>query len=122
MALKDRLQLLTTPEKVDQFLKRHPDSAIFKAGACHKTDEAFRHVHAVLDPREDVPVGLIQVVEARPASNHVETLTGITHESPQLIVFRDGKAVFGKDNWDITPEAIQDVLRQHFAAVPQGRP
>jgi bacillithiol system protein YtxJ len=121
VALRDRMQLLTTPEKVDEFLKQHPDSAIFKAGTCHKTDEVLRRVQPLLDARDDLPMGFIRVVEYRPASNHVAALTGITHESPQLILFRDGRAVFDKDNWDITPDALQDALRQHFAGVPQGR-
>jgi len=51
-------------------------------------------------------------MEARPASNHVASLTGIVHESPQLILFRDGKAVFDRDNWDITAEAVAEGLQQ----------
>ena len=121
MALRDRMQILTTPEKVDDFLKRHPDSAIFKAGTCHKTDEVLRQVQTILESREELPIGFIRVVESRPASNHVATLTGITHESPQLILFRDGRAIFDRDNWDITPEALQEALRQHFAAVPASQ-
>jgi bacillithiol system protein YtxJ len=121
VALKDRLQNLTTPQAVDEFLRGNPAAAIFKAGTCHKTDEVFRQVYGLLDAREDVPVGFIRVVEARPASNHVAELTGITHESPQLILFRDGKAVFDRDNWDITADSLEEALRQHFAAAPQGR-
>lgn len=82
MALKDRMQLLTTPAQVDEFLKKNPSSALFKAGTCHKTPETFRAVEEQLGPREDLPIGIVRVVEARPASNHIETLTGIRHESP----------------------------------------
>jgi bacillithiol system protein YtxJ len=57
------------------------------------------------------------VVEARPASNHVATRTGITHESPQIIFFKDGKAVFDRDNWDITGEAVAEALESHFIRV-----
>ena len=46
MALKDRMQLLTTPETVDHSWPAPGFRAIFKAGACHKTDAAFRHVQA----------------------------------------------------------------------------
>jgi bacillithiol system protein YtxJ len=122
VALKDRMQLLTTPAKVDEFLARNPDAALFKAGTCHKTDEVLRHVHLLLDAREDLPFGVIRVVEARPASNHVAVLTGIIHESPQLILFRQGKPVFDRDNWGITPESLQEALQQHFTPVLPGRP
>ena len=115
MSLKDRIQFLTTAEAVDSFLSAHPDSALFKVGMCHKTSETFAHVEKELGPREDLPLGLIRVIESRPASNHVAQLTGIPHESPQLILFRDGKPVFDRDNWDITAEDIQAALHEHFA-------
>src|SRR5690606_33390871 len=60
--------------------------------------------------------GVIRVVEARPASNLVTEITGIRHESPQVIVFRDREPVFDIDNWGITPEAL-DV---GFQRVPAG--
>jgi bacillithiol system protein YtxJ len=117
LALKDRMTSLTSPEQVDEFVSRHPACAIFKAGTCHKTPQSFVHVEAHLGPRDDLPVGVIRVVEARPASNRVEEMTGIRHESPQLILFKDGKAVFDRDNWDITDEAVAEGLEEHFPAV-----
>jgi bacillithiol system protein YtxJ len=115
--LKDRIQFLTTPEQVDDFVRRHPACAIFKVGSCHKTDEVFRAVQEQLGPREDLPLALIRVIESRPASNRVAEITGIPHESPQLILFKDGKAVFDRDNWDIEAEAIAQALEADFAPV-----
>lgn len=89
----------------------NPTAAIFKAGACHKTPETFVHIEALLGPREDLRLGIIKVIEARPASNHVAALTGVEHESPQLILFKDGKKVFDRDNWDITAEAVTEGLK-----------
>jgi bacillithiol system protein YtxJ len=117
VSLRERLIPLTTPEQVDQFLKAHPACGIFKAGTCHKTPETFKSVEAHLGDRTDLPVGLIKVVESRPASNHVASLTGVRHESPQLLLFRDGKVVFHRDNWDITDEAVAEGLEEHFPAV-----
>ncbi len=117
MALKDRIHFLTTPEEVDAFLAANAASAIFKAGTCHKTQEVFRAVEHHLDAREDLALGVIRVLEARPASNRVASLTGITHESPQFILFRGGRAVFDRDNWDITDEAVAEGL-QALAGAP----
>lgn len=114
--LKDRVVLLSSPEDVSEFLARFPSSVIFKAGTCHKTMQGFGFVQEKLDPRDDLMCGVIRVVEARPASNLVTELTGIQHESPQVIVFRDGEPVFDVDNWGITPEAL-DV---GFQRVPTG--
>lgn len=115
--LNDRMQLLTTPEEVDEFLRVHPDSAIFKVGVCFKTPEVLVHIQAHLDDREDIPVGCIRVLEDRPASDHVAKITKIRHESPQLIFFRDRKAAFDSDNWDITDQAISEAVQAHFSEV-----
>jgi bacillithiol system protein YtxJ len=117
VTLRDRIEFLKTPEEVDAFLQRNPHSALFKAGTCHKTSETLAHVEALLRPREDLPLGIIRVVEARPASNHVAELTSVRHESPQLFLFKDGKAVFNRDNWDITAEDLRDALESQFARV-----
>lgn len=114
MALKDRIEYLTTPEEVDAFLAKNARAALFKIGICHKTQETFRHIETELGPREDLPLGMIRVIEWRPASNHVEKRTGIVHESPQLILFKNGLPVFDRDNWDITAEDIAGALSEHF--------
>ena len=117
MSLIQRLIPLTTPEQVDEFLGANPECGIFKAGTCHKTQETFTHVDARLRERTDIPIGVIKVVESRPASNHVAALTGVRHESPQLLLFRDGKVLFHRDNWDITDEDLAEGLAAHFPPV-----
>lgn len=114
--LKDRVVLLNDPEAVDEFLRRYPTSLIFKAGTCHKTMQGFGFVQEKLEPRDDLMCGVIRVVEARPASNLVEQRTGVKHESPQVIMFKDGTPVFDLDNWDITPEALE----VGFHSLPRG--
>ncbi len=110
MSLESRIRFLTSPAEVDAFLRDNPTSAIFKAGTCHKTGEVFKSVERHLAPREDLRLGVIRVLEARPASNHVAEKTGVVHESPQLILFREGRPVFDRDNWDITDEAVAEGL------------
>jgi bacillithiol system protein YtxJ len=117
MALKDRTQMLTTPEQVDTFLAQNPSAAIFKAGTCHKTNETFVHVQAHLEKQGDIPLGIIKVVEWRPASNHVAQKTGVQHESPQIFLFKDGRSVFVADNWDISDESMSEGMDTLVAEV-----
>ncbi|MEJ2291876.1 MAG: DUF2847 family protein [Deinococcales bacterium] len=116
--LNDRVVLLTSPEAVEEFLGRFPSSVIFKAGTCHKTMQGFGFLEDRLAGREDLMCGVIRVVEARPASNLVAERTGLRHESPQVILFKDGAPVFEANNWGITPEA----LAAGFERVPEGAP
>lgn len=112
--LRDRVVNLTSPEDVQGFLAENPTSVIFKAGTCHKTMQGFGFLQEKLEPREDLMVGIIRVVEARPASNLVAEMTGIIHHSPQVILFKEGQPVFERNNWDITPEELDE----GFAKVP----
>jgi bacillithiol system protein YtxJ len=47
----------------------------------------------------------------------VAEVAGVVHESPQILLFKEGKAVFDRDNWDITQESIAEALEGHFARV-----
>ena len=117
VTLPERFFPLASPADVDRLLESAEWCAIFKAGTCHKTPTAFEHVQVLLEDRDDLPLGIIRVVEARHASNHVEKLTGVRHESPQLLLFKGGKSVFDRDNWDITAEAVAEGLQSHFVRV-----
>lgn len=108
--MTERIVNLTTPEDVQGFLAENPTSVIFKAGTCHKTMQGWGFLQEQLQGRDDLRVGLIRVVEARAASNLVAQETGITHQSPQVILYRDGEAVFDVDNWNITPDTLTDGL------------
>ena len=106
---------LTTPEEVDAFLAEYPQAAVFKAGTCHKTMQGFGVLETFLQ-RHELPVGFIRVVDWRPASNRVTERTGITHHSPQFILFQNGEPQFEVNNWDITPEALAPVFTAQVPA------
>ncbi len=108
--MHERMYALTTPEEVDAFITENPVAAVFKAGTCHKTMQGWGNIEYFLKDRPDVPVGVIRVVEARPASNRIAERTGIVHQSPQLVVFKNGEAQFDLDNWDITKENLEPRL------------
>ncbi|GAB4228684.1 MAG: DUF2847 family protein [Chlamydiales bacterium] len=117
MTLRDRMFSLTEIEHVDEFLKKYPTGAFFKAGGCHKTMQGFGYVEQALNPRSEIYMGFVWVVEHRPVSNYIAEITQITHQSPQLILMVEGKPVFDVDNWDITPEVLEEALDFHFGPV-----
>ncbi len=116
MSTRDRMYELLTVEEVDEFLKRYPTSAFFKAGGCHKTMQGFGYVETALNSREDIQLACVKVIESRPVSNYIAELTGVVHQSPQFILMVDGKPVYDVDNWDITPEVLEEALTQHLGA------
>ncbi len=58
-------------------------------------------------------VGLIEVQSARELSNEVERRTGVSHETPQVLVFRNGKVVWNASHWHITADAVADAVREN---------
>jgi bacillithiol system protein YtxJ len=106
MDLRHRMHPLTSVQEVDAFLEKFPTAVIFKAGSCHKTMQAFAYAEEVLRQR-DLPIGFVRVIESREASNHITARTSVVHQSPQLILLIDGKAVYDVDNWRITVDAVK---------------
>lgn len=56
---------------------------------------------------------LIVVQSARGVSNKVATLTGVRHESPQVIVLKNGKVVWSASHFNITADAVEKVVSKH---------
>lgn len=58
----------------------------------------------------DVPVYLIHVIEERPISNKIAEITGINHQSPQLLIIKDGKCVYHASHDHISAQDIKGFL------------
>lgn len=56
--------------------------------------------------------GVVIVQTSRDVSNFIEKDTGIKHESPQVLVFKDGKAIWNDSHYGITLDALEDVLKK----------
>ena len=69
--------------------------------ACHISANAYRELAAV--PGE---VPLIDVGRQQGLANEVASRTGIEHESPQVIVLRNGRPVYSASHRDITAEEV----------------
>lgn len=59
----------------------------------------------------DAVVNVIVIQEHRDLSNDVATRAGHRHQSPQLFVLRDGKAIYHATHYGIDPSEIEIKLR-----------
>ncbi len=55
-------------------------------------------------------VTVLDVAESQPLSMDVASQTGVEHESPQVIVVRDGEAAWSASHFDITAPAVAAAL------------
>jgi bacillithiol system protein YtxJ len=64
---------------------------------------------------EKTPVSFREIVvqESRSLSDLVARETGIRHESPQVILFRNGEPVWNTSHHGITAESLREALESH---------
>jgi bacillithiol system protein YtxJ len=56
-------------------------------------------------------VALVEVQSAGNLSKEIELRTGVVHESPQVIVLRNGKAVWEASHWKVKADAVQQAVK-----------
>lgn len=63
-------------------------------------------------PEDKVEMYFLDLIRHRVVSNHIADFFSVRHESPQIIVIKDGKAIYHSSHTDITlnnlSEALQD--------------
>jgi bacillithiol system protein YtxJ len=114
VTLRERFFPLHQPADVDRFVDRYPWCVLFKAGTSEKTFDAWLVAQNALEPRRDVAVGFVRLPEDRAASDRVAARSGIAHRSPQLILFQDGNARAHLEEFDISPDRLVPLLREHL--------
>ena len=65
-------------------------------------------------------VALIEVQRARELSTEIENRLGVAHESPQVMVLRNGQVVWNASHFKITADAVTEAVREASAAARQG--
>src|SRR4029453_3594044 len=58
----------------------------------------------------DSGVPLVEVQSARDVSRELADITGVRHESPQVIVLRNGKAIWNASHYDVKAQEVAKVL------------
>jgi bacillithiol system protein YtxJ len=86
---------------------------IFKHSiTCGISARADRQMKKLLssNPPENALYRLIIVQHSRAVSNTVAEELGVPHESPQVIIVRDGKPVWNASHDDITEDSVRRAL------------
>lgn len=121
MSVRDRVIELRTPQEVETFLAHSPWAVLFKMGSCHKTMHGFAVVEEALAGYPQIAFGVIRVLSARPASDWVAEKSGITHQSPQFLLFQERTPLYAVDNWAIAPDRVKRALEKHLGSPPSQR-
>jgi len=79
---------------------------------CPISSAAYREVESYLDRVGEGAkpvVYLVKVIESRPVSNAIAAQTGVTHQSPQVILVNGEEAVWNASHSGIRSEAMEKV-------------
>ena len=88
--------------------KQKPIIVFKHSNACPISSRAYREMEKV-----EAEVNILVVQSAREISRELANLTGVRHETPQVIVLRDGKAVWNASHFDVQAVAVTQAIETH---------
>jgi bacillithiol system protein YtxJ len=104
------MELMTGVDEFERLLAE-PLAIVFKhSTACGISARAHDETERFLTEHPERSVHKVEVLESRGLSDFIEARTGIRHESPQLLVLREGKVVWHGSHGRVTAEAIAACL------------
>lgn len=82
---------------------------VFKhSNSCPISAAAYREMEKL-----DGDIVIVEVQTARDISRELAQITGVRHESPQVIILRNGRAVWNASHYDVSAQAVLAVLQAH---------
>lgn len=82
---------------------------VFKhSNACGVSARAYREMEKLEDR-----VNLLEVQAVPELSREIANLTGVRHETPQVILLRDGKAVWNASHFDVNADSVSRALESN---------
>jgi bacillithiol system protein YtxJ len=84
--------------------KDHPIVVFKHSNSCGISAAAYREMEQLDN------INLLEIQTARELSVEIADLTGIEHESPQVIILKNGKAVWNASHYSIKAGAVADAV------------
>ena len=88
--------------------KQKPVIVFKHSNACSISARAYREMEKL-----EGQVNILEVQSARDVSSELANRTGIRHETPQVIVLRDGKAVWNASHFDVKAADVMKAVESH---------
>ena len=122
--MSEHVLRLTEPAALDEAIASSSERPVLiykHSTVCPVSARAADHYHDFADNFADggtygdtsAPPPLftqVMVIENRDLSNEIESCLGVRHESPQLLLLRDGKVTWHASHFSITGKDIKNAL------------
>lgn len=102
-----KMKKISTVEEFEQIVKENNRFLFLKhsttcpiSAAGHEAFSAFASSH------EDIPSYYLHVQDSRDVSNYISETYEVKHESPQALLFEDGKVKWHASHWNINEDEL----------------
>ena len=102
---------LATTQEFDALAGKELAIVFKHSPTCPVSLYAHQEVTRFCADQPGVPVYLVSVRRRREVSRHIADQTGITHESPQILVFRKGRVIAAASHEEITADSLTSMLK-----------
>lgn len=100
---------ITTHEQLNQLLNSTEPLFIYKhstrCNICEDAKDVIEETYGEMD-KNLPPVYCLDLLTYRSISNEIEDRLKVTHQSPQLILVKNGEALWHTSHWNITKDSI----------------
>jgi monothiol bacilliredoxin len=90
-----------------------PLAVVYKhSPICPTSSMAYEEIRLLRRLHADVPVYLVDVVNARPLSRHIAEQMGVVHASPQAIILQSGVPAWHGSHFDLRADHMARTLER----------
>jgi bacillithiol system protein YtxJ len=104
------MQKIATQADLETVLAE-PLAVVYKhSPICPTSGIAYEEIRSLRRLQQDVPVYLIDVIQARPLSRYIAERVGVVHASPQAIILRAGVPAWHGSHFDLRADVMAEKL------------
>ena len=103
------LKKIDTIEQFEELMKTEGKFYLLKHSlTCPISLEAYKEYEKFAGNNEEIPTYYLAVQDSRPLSTEIAERFEIKHESPQAILFSEGKPLWNASHWKITNRSLAE--------------
>jgi len=103
------LEKIDTIEQFEDLMKTEGKFYLLKHSlTCPISHAAYKEYEKFAGNNEEIPTYYIAVQDSRPLSTAIAERFEIKHESPQAILFSEGKPLWNASHWKITNRSLAE--------------
>ena len=101
---------ITSTEQCDALLAQDLAVLFKHSSTCPVSWAAHREVMRFQHSQPNTPIYLIPVRQRRDVARHIAESTGVRHESPQVLVMRQGEVIAAASHFEVTADLLSAVV------------